>query len=68
MNPRKWIISVPFGFETGGPEALHQLCHTLRENNQEAGRLGTYQYLDMDMAIASALTVYKNQILPRLLV
>lgn len=31
------------------------------------GRLGTYQYLDMDMAIASALTVYNNQILPRLL-
>ena len=30
------------------------------------GRLGTYQYLDMDMAIASALTVYKNQVLPRL--
>lgn len=36
MTPNKWIISVPFGFETGGPEALHQLCHTLRENNQTA--------------------------------
>jgi UDP-galactopyranose mutase len=28
------------------------------------GRLGTYQYLDMHMAIGSALTNYRNQILP----
>jgi UDP-galactopyranose mutase len=28
------------------------------------GRLGTYQYLDMHMAIASALTMYHNQIRP----
>jgi UDP-galactopyranose mutase len=26
------------------------------------GRLGTYQYLDMHMAIASALTFYDNQL------
>jgi UDP-galactopyranose mutase len=29
------------------------------------GRLGTYQYLDMHMAIASALTVVENQLAPR---
>jgi len=30
------------------------------------GRLGTYQYLDMHMAIASALTTFDTQIKPRL--
>jgi UDP-galactopyranose mutase len=30
------------------------------------GRLGTYQYLDMHMAIASALTMVDNQLAPRL--
>jgi UDP-galactopyranose mutase len=30
------------------------------------GRLGTYQYLDMHMAIASALSMVDNQLLPRL--
>jgi UDP-galactopyranose mutase len=30
------------------------------------GRLGTYQYLDMHMAIASALTAYDTEIRPRL--
>jgi UDP-galactopyranose mutase len=30
------------------------------------GRLGTYQYLDMHMAIGSALSLVDNQILPRL--
>lgn len=29
------------------------------------GRLGTYQYLDMHMAIASALTLFENEIEPR---
>jgi UDP-galactopyranose mutase len=29
------------------------------------GRLGTYQYLDMHMAIASALSVFENQVKPR---
>ena len=29
------------------------------------GRLGTYQYLDMHMAIASALTTVENQLAPR---
>ncbi|HEX6869470.1 MAG TPA: UDP-galactopyranose mutase, partial [Micromonosporaceae bacterium] len=28
------------------------------------GRLGTYRYLDMHMAIASALTMYENRIRP----
>ena len=30
------------------------------------GRLGTYQYLDMHMAIGSALSMFDNHILPRL--
>ena len=30
------------------------------------GRLGTYQYLDMHMAIASALTMYDNVLIPHL--
>jgi UDP-galactopyranose mutase len=30
------------------------------------GRLGTYQYLDMHMAIASALNTFDNDVLPRL--
>ena len=30
------------------------------------GRLGSYQYLDMLMAIASALTAYDNEIAPAL--
>jgi UDP-galactopyranose mutase len=29
------------------------------------GRLGTYQYLDMHMAIASALTLFDNEIVPK---
>ena len=28
------------------------------------GRLGTYQYLDMHMAIAAALTLFDNQLRP----
>ena len=28
------------------------------------GRLGTYKYLDMHMAIASALTMYENTLKP----
>lgn len=31
------------------------------------GRLGTYQYLDMHMAIASALNMYDNVLAPHLL-
>jgi UDP-galactopyranose mutase len=30
------------------------------------GRLGTYQYLDMHMAIASALSMFDNELVPRL--
>jgi UDP-galactopyranose mutase len=30
------------------------------------GRLGSYQYLDMHMAIASALNMFENEILPHL--
>jgi UDP-galactopyranose mutase len=30
------------------------------------GRLGTYQYLDMHMAIGSALSVFENKVKPLL--
>ncbi len=30
------------------------------------GRLGSYQYLDMHMAIASALATFTNEVEPRL--
>ena len=30
------------------------------------GRLGSYQYLDMHMAIASALTTWENEVAPML--
>ena len=34
----------------------------LQKNIYFGGRLGSYQYLDMHMAIASALGLYENQI------
>jgi len=36
------------------------------ENITFGGRLGTYQYLDMHMAIASALTKYDSEVRPKL--
>ncbi|MBN9645279.1 UDP-galactopyranose mutase [Corynebacterium mendelii] len=41
-----------------------KLAQKERENNNVffGGRLGTYQYLDMHMAIASALTLFDNQL------
>jgi UDP-galactopyranose mutase len=36
------------------------------ENVFFGGRLGSYQYLDMHMAIASALSLYENELLPRI--
>lgn len=42
-------------------EAAHQ-----ETNVVFGGRLGTYQYLDMHMAIASALTTFENEVLPLL--
>jgi UDP-galactopyranose mutase len=46
-----------------------QLSHYRELIKQEngvwfGGRLGTYQYLDMHMAIASALTLFDNEIAP----
>lgn len=40
-----------------------ELCNA-EKNVWFGGRLGTYQYLDMHMAIASALTSFDNEILP----
>jgi UDP-galactopyranose mutase len=37
-----------------------------QKNVYFGGRLGSYQYLDMHMAIASALTIFENDLKPRL--
>lgn len=39
-------------------------AETANEKVLFGGRLGTYQYLDMHMAIASALTMFDNQLAP----
>jgi UDP-galactopyranose mutase len=36
----------------------------MEKNTLFGGRLGTYQYLDMHMAIASALAMFRNKIVP----
>ncbi len=36
MKKNNIAILVPIGKETGGPEALHQLCDSLRKHNQNA--------------------------------
>lgn len=36
---REWFIAAPAFMETGGPEALHQLCLKLREAGEEASML-----------------------------
>ncbi|MCX6469112.1 UDP-galactopyranose mutase [Williamsia herbipolensis] len=41
-------------------------AETASQNVLFGGRLGTYQYLDMHMAIASALTLYTNTVAPHL--
>lgn len=47
-------------------EAYRKLAAAESENNKVlfGGRLGTYQYLDMHMAIGSALSMYDNQLKP----
>ena len=47
-------------------EAYRRLAAAESEQNNVlfGGRLGTYQYLDMHMAIASALTLFDNQLRP----
>jgi UDP-galactopyranose mutase len=40
---------------------------TRRHNVLFGGRLGTYRYLDMHMAIGSALTAFENRVAPHLL-
>ena len=42
-------------------EEASKLCNIIF-----AGRLGSYKYLDMDMAIASALVVFETKVAPRL--
>lgn len=41
-------------------------AETVRDKVLFGGRLGTYQYLDMHMAIASALTMFDNTLAPHL--
>lgn len=47
-------------------QQLSQYREMIKEENGVwfGGRLGTYQYLDMHMAIASALTLFDNEIAP----
>ena len=47
-------------------EAYRRLAAEESEQNNVlfGGRLGTYQYLDMHMAIAAALTLFDNQLRP----
>ena len=47
-------------------EAYRKLAAAESEDNKVlfGGRLGTYQYLDMHMAIGSALSMYDNQLKP----
>ena len=48
-------------------QQLSQYRELIKQENRVwfGGRLGTYQYLDMHMAIASALTLFDNEITPR---
>ena len=48
-------------------QQLSQYRELIKQENGVwfGGRLGTYQYLDMHMAIASALTLFDNEIAPR---
>ncbi len=39
-------------------------CETARHNVLFDGRLGTYKYLDMHMAIGSALSMFDNKLAP----
>lgn len=45
--------------------ALEKIEYGAGQDVLFGGRLGTYQYLDMHMAIASALTMFDNKIKPR---
>ena len=45
---------------------LYRQAAALETDVHFGGRLGSYQYLDMHMAIASALTAFDNVIEPRL--
>jgi UDP-galactopyranose mutase len=46
--------------------ALYRELSKNEDNVYFGGRLGTYQYLDMHMAIASALVKFENELRPRL--
>eukprot|EP00960_Hanusia_phi_P036718 752483-Hanusia_phi.AAC.1 len=39
LQPGAWFVAVPAYMETGGPEALHQLCDMLRRQGREAHML-----------------------------
>ena len=60
----------PYYPVNAGPDRERLERYRLRAQGEPdvyfGGRLGTYQYLDMHMAIASALTLCENQLVPRL--
>ena len=58
-----------YPINTSADRALVQEYRELASKEKNVifgGRLGSYQYLDMHMAIASALTVFENEISQRL--
>jgi UDP-galactopyranose mutase len=58
-----------YPINTSADRALVQEYRELASKEKNVifgGRLGSYQYLDMHMAIASALTLFENEISPRL--
>ena len=61
----------PIGTPADRSKLGHYRALARRETNQSnvffGGRLGTYQYLDMHMAIGSALTAFENKIAPHLI-
>jgi UDP-galactopyranose mutase len=58
-----------YPIDTPADRAVLKTYRELAKKEQDVffgGRLGTYQYLDMHMAIASALTMWDNEISPAL--
>lgn len=76
----KIAIATPIGLETGGPEALYQLCHTLRKFGQDAYLIpweGTennkpveiYEVYDapIDVSLASDTLLIVPEVVPELI-
>jgi UDP-galactopyranose mutase len=77
----KTVIMKEFSREAVGQDEPYYPVHTSSDReilnryrilaNSEknvffGGRLGTYQYLDMHMAVASAMSMFQNELVPKL--